>query len=264
MEHVLVVGSQEGSASLFSVGPKGVLRVPESPFGGIFRYYFGPPTFTPDGRVLVTTGEPAAHSGQPRALYAFAVRHDGTLTSLCGSPYALQGNDAIATAVSPTGQLLATVEYDGQELLSVYTLRLPRATCPGRAPFLLDNHFAVSRLAIGGNGTISLSLDVPGPGTVDVLATARKDNFGRTAKLRSARGRFVFARASNRFHGSTSIHLVARANKRGMLLLRHPAYRVTLRLWVTFTPTGGKPRSIGFFGLHPPAKPGPRCSHDCS
>jgi hypothetical protein len=41
-------------------------------------------------------------------------------------------------------------------------------------------------------------------------------------------------------------------NSRGRLLVHHHTYRVTLRLWVSYTPTGGTHRSIGFYNLHLP------------
>ena len=39
-------------------------------------------------------------------------------------------------------------------------------------------------------------------------------------------------------------------NLRGRRLILRHTYRVTLRLWVTYTPTGGVQRKIGFYGLH--------------
>ena len=40
--------------------------------------------------------------------------------------------------------------------------------------------------------------------------------------------------------------------QRGTLLVTHPRYRVVLRLWVSYTPDGGRYRTIGFLGLHLP------------
>jgi hypothetical protein len=34
------------------------------------------------------------------------------------------------------------------------------------------------------------------------------------------------------------------------VLVHHHRYLVTLRVWVTYTPIGGHPRSIGMDGLH--------------
>ena len=48
--------------------------------------------------------------------------------------------------------------------------------------------------------------------------------------------------------------LSLRPNARGRRLMRHHRYRVTLRLWITYQPTAGRARSVGFYGLHPPQK----------
>ena len=36
------------------------------------------------------------------------------------------------------------------------------------------------------------------------------------------------------------------------MLLAHHRYRVVLTLWVSYTPRGGRYRTIGFLGLHLP------------
>ena len=41
-------------------------------------------------------------------------------------------------------------------------------------------------------------------------------------------------------------------NARGKRLVLHHTYHAVLRLWVTYTPTGGNQRSVGFYGLHLP------------
>ena len=41
-------------------------------------------------------------------------------------------------------------------------------------------------------------------------------------------------------------------NRRGKRLVRSHTYRVTLRLWVTYAPAGGRQRKQGFYGLHLP------------
>ena len=35
-------------------------------------------------------------------------------------------------------------------------------------------------------------------------------------------------------------------------LVAHHTYRVTLRLWISYTPTGGQQRNIGYYDLHLP------------
>ena len=111
----------------------------------------------------------------------------------------------------------------------------------------------VSHITTHRDGTITLSVTVHGPGTIDVLVTAWNDNLARaSARLQPAPGRFVFARRHTTAPRARTLRLTIRPNKRGTRLVHHHTYRVTLRLWVSYTPTGGRPRSIGFHGLHIP------------
>ncbi len=122
-----------------------------------------------------------------------------------------------------------------------------------------DNHFTgPSRhrklrgsLTVLPNGTLRFNVTVPGPGTLDVLVTAWKDNLASAARLlQPALHRFVYARKHANAHRRGTVHLVVKPNGRGRRLVSHPRYRVTLRLWVTFTPTDGTQRSTGLYGLH--------------
>ena len=81
--------------------------------------------------------------------------------------------------------------------------------------------------------------------------TAWNDNLAHAAiQLQPAPRRFVFARQHKTVQRATTLHLRVTPNKRGTRLVHHHSYRVTLRLWVSYTPTGGRPRSKGFYGLH--------------
>jgi hypothetical protein len=42
-------------------------------------------------------------------------------------------------------------------------------------------------------------------------------------------------------------------NPKGAALVASHRYRVTLRLWISYTPVGGTQRDKGFYGLHIPA-----------
>ncbi|MBV8990734.1 MAG: hypothetical protein JO372_19460, partial [Solirubrobacterales bacterium] len=46
--------------------------------------------------------------------------------------------------------------------------------------------------------------------------------------------------------------IVVKPNPRGRRLVAHPRYRVTLRLWISYTPTHGNQHDTGFYGLHLP------------
>ena len=75
---------------------------------------------------------------------------------------------------------------------------------------------------------------------------------GRRSLLQPAPRRFAFARAHTTAHHASTLHVRVTPNARGRRLVHHHTYRVTLRLWVTYTPTGGKQRKQGFHGLHLP------------
>jgi hypothetical protein len=113
-----------------------------------------------------------------------------------------------------------------------------------------DNHFTVSKLSLGSDGTTRLSVTVPGPGRIDVLESAWDDNLAKLAVLQPAPRRFVFARAHEDDLDAGESRLSVRPDPRGAVLVRHHRYRVTLRVWVSYTPIGGQPRSIGVEGLH--------------
>lgn len=46
------------------------------------------------------------------------------------------------------------------------------------------------------------------------------------------------------------MRMVVMPDLRGRRLLAHHRYRIVFRLWVTFTPSGGKPRSLDAYGVH--------------
>jgi hypothetical protein len=116
-----------------------------------------------------------------------------------------------------------------------------------------SNQIVVSHIKTHPDGTITLQARVPGPGSVGVLETAWDDNLAHAAVLiQPARNRFVYARAEAVATSPGILHLRIRPNARGLRLVHHHTYPVVLRLWVTYTPTGGTHRSFGFYGLHLP------------
>jgi hypothetical protein len=114
----------------------------------------------------------------------------------------------------------------------------------------VDNRFTISHIKVRTDGSVSLVVTVPGPGRVDMMETAWNDNLARLALLQPAPHRFVFARARRQATSAGKLRVVVRPTARGRVLVHHHAYRVTLRLWVTYTPIGGGARTDGIYGLH--------------
>jgi CSLREA domain-containing protein len=101
------------------------------------------------------------------------------------------------------------------------------------------------------NGTFIVTVKVPGPGVVNVMETAWDDNLATFAVLlQPAPRRFVFARAHAVAKRGGTLRLRVRPNARGRQLVAHHTYRVTLRLWISFTPLHGRQRNIGYYNLH--------------
>ena len=104
------------------------------------------------------------------------------------------------------------------------------------------NHFTFTAPKVRPNGSFVLSLKLPGPGTVDVLVTAAQGKAAREALiLQPARGQFVFARAHQTTRRSGPLRIAVTPNSRGSSLVKHHRHPATLRLLVTYTPTGGTP-----------------------
>jgi uncharacterized protein YjbI with pentapeptide repeats len=129
----------------------------------------------------------------------------------------------------------------------------PRPTKTPARRRLPNNHAHINRIHTTPDGTITFTVRVPGPGRIDVLATAWNNNLARAAVLlHPAPHRFTYARSHTTARRATTLHLRVTPNARGKRLLHHHTYPIVLRLWVTFTPTRGHPHSIGFYGLHLP------------
>jgi hypothetical protein len=70
--------------------------------------------------------------------------------------------------------------------------------------------------------------------------------------LQPALGRFVFARAHARATKASTLRILVTPNAQGRRLVAHHRYHVTLRVWISFTPNGGRHRNIGIYGIKLP------------
>jgi WD40 repeat protein len=204
-------------------------------------------SYTVAGAPLATVSSPASAARYTRgrvvaASYACQDGAGGPGIASCIGPVAT-GQPINTTTVGRHTFTVTATSKDGQTTTSTitYTVELP------------NNHFTVLHIKTRRNGSITFTVKIPGPGAIDVLETAWNDNLARAAVLlQPAPGRFVFARAHRAAHQAGTLHVRVIPNARGKRLVHHHAYRVTLRLWVSYTPTGGKHQKQGFYGLHLP------------
>ena len=118
---------------------------------------------------------------------------------------------------------------------------------------VLPNNRHVEKFKPKPSGAFTLTVTVPGPGRVDILETAWNDNLATTAKvLNPAPHRFVFARGHAIAKRAQTLRITVKPNARGRRLVAHHSYRVTLRIWVSFTPRGGRQHNIGYYNVHLP------------
>jgi hypothetical protein len=85
-----------------------------------------------------------------------------------------------------------------------------------------------------------------------VTLTAHGINHRGQFNLRLSTPSNWFARAHKTATGRGKLVILVKPNARGRRLVKHHTYPVTLRLWVSYTPTGGRQRNIGYYGLHLP------------
>jgi hypothetical protein len=135
---------------------------------------------------------------------------------------------------------------------------------PGAIGELGPANSVVSGVTVSPDGTVHVHVTLAFQGRLDVLVTAWKDNIATRdsvaasaapVRLEPAPGRFAFGRSWSLVSTAGSAELGVKPDARGLELVRHPHYPLRLRVWVTYTPTGGTPETIGYYGL----KIGGRC-----
>jgi hypothetical protein len=134
---------------------------------------------------------------------------------------------------------VTAVSRDGQRSTETITYRvLPP-----------DNHFTVQRVLPEGQGVFKVRLSAAGPGILDVLESASKHLLAGTASaIKPADGRFAVARKHLVLSegGLVEFTIQPNAKVRQRLAGRRLA---NVRLWVSYTPTGGTERTLGIYGL---------------
>lgn len=244
------------SGSPFIIRSPGTAWVAFSPRGGLLAVANGTELGSTVAVFSTAVGPPSVSIRSPAsgaryaqrqviaAKYGCAESAGGTGIMSCTGPVA-SGGRVDTTRRGRYAFTVTSVSKDGKRnsRTVIYTVGPP------------SNQFIISRVNTNRGGTTTLSVNVPGPGSIDVLETAWNDNLARIATLlQAAPRRFVFARQHRTVRGAVTIRVTVRPNAQGVLLLQHPTYPVALRLWVTFTPTAGRSRSRGFYGLRIPSR----------
>ncbi|HUA46468.1 MAG TPA: beta-propeller fold lactonase family protein [Solirubrobacteraceae bacterium] len=124
----------------------------------------------------------------------------------------------------------------------------PSSAPPGMpasvTPLPASNRFAVSHLRTSAGGKISFKLTLPGPGTVDVINTARDSARARMGALRErSSASFVFARKLVLVSRSDTIEVTLLPTRQGKRLIKLGELPILLRMHISYTPAGGTPRS---------------------
>jgi hypothetical protein len=211
-------------------------------------------------QTVVVAAAPSVHIAAPAtgtqveigqrliASYSCQDASDGLGIQSCVGPVA-SGAPIDTSRAGTVSFTVTATSKDGASSSSTTTYTVVRA-----AP---SNRFKIVRLVTRPNGVVTVRAKFPGQGRFDVLETAWISNEAKSAGneatsavLQPARRRFVFSRARFTLRRAGTLQAVVQPNARGRRLIRHHTYRVTIRLWLTFTPSGGRSRSEGIYGRH--------------
>lgn len=178
-----------------------------------------------------------------RAAYSCQDGTDGPGIASCSGSIA----DGAAVGTSSPGQHSFTVtarSIDGQPTTATITYTVLRSS----------NHLlAPPRVTPYRDGRFLAIVKVPGPGSVNILLAARNANLAHAAGiLQPGPGSFVFARAHATATRASTLRILVTPTAQGRQLIAHHRYRVTLQVSVGYTPTGGRQRTIGYYGVRLP------------
>jgi len=152
-----------------------------------------------------------------------------TSTTTAGSATVTASDTSVSPGVSATATLTQTP---------------PQGAAPPRTP--PSNAFTITRAAGSRDGTIVLTLALPGPGTLALLGTHEDVLSAGSSMLEPGARRFDWGRERGTVTTAGKIRIALRPASRGReLLARHRHYGMALNVtvWATYTPTGGSART---------------------
>jgi DNA-binding beta-propeller fold protein YncE len=191
--------------------------------------------------------------------YKFYASRDCTGTSTTAEEVTVQADGSV-----PASSLTGRLTVGGYSYQAVYSgdsnYAMTAGNCDSFTIAPPDNHFTIADVSGHADGTMTFQLTLPAAGIVDVLETAWLDNFAPSSRHRNAAHvagllypaprRFVFARAHLTPNAGGMFDVYVTPYPGGVLLIKHHRYRVVIRLWISFTPTGGTQHNIGIYCLH--------------
>ena len=211
------------------------------------------------GPVVVPVA-PSVVIGSPRGGRSFRfgerVRTRFGCVEAVGGPGLRSCDDSSGTRTIAGGQGRLNTSRAGSFRYTVTAVSKDGRTAVARIAYrvLPDNRFRILRLWTRADGRVAFTLRLPGPGVANVLETAWNDNLARAAGLLyPAPRRFVFARKRLTVRGAGLLGVTVAPNQRGRALIKRPRYAIRIRLWVSYTPRGGRQRDTGIYGLPVPS-----------
>jgi hypothetical protein len=114
----------------------------------------------------------------------------------------------------------------------------------------VSNRFTVLHVRTLANGEVRRRISVPGPGGIAVVeTTCRKTAPGGCS---ATSGRMVFGRTDVQANRARALSATITPNRQGRRLIQHQTSPTTVRVAITFTPTGGQPRTVVLPRIHLP------------
>jgi hypothetical protein len=128
----------------------------------------------------------------------------------------------------------------------------PSGTPPSGTP--PSNSVRFTRVRTNDDGSLRFTVRFPGRGRAETMLTARKATLaGASATFTPLPSRFAFATRRFAVRRAGLVTVTLRPNRRGRELIARGRGATRLRLWIAFTPTGGRQRKISVFGVRVPA-----------